>query len=510
MEYELELRNITKCFGDVVANHDINVRVKRGEVHALVGENGAGKTTLMNILYGMIKPDKGEIIFGGNKLEILSPHDAIVAGIGMVHQHFMLAPNMTVAENIAAAKPPYGRFLWKEKNLQQKLEEIKEGFELGVPLSAKINELSIGEMQRVEIMKTLYRGAKLIILDEPTAMLTPQETKDLFMTIKKLTENGHTVIFITHRLKEVMEISDRVTALRAGTVVGTVNKKDVNADDIARMMIGRDTAGLKKEKKKCGERALSAEGLTVLDDNKKAAVREFDFQIRGGEILGIAGVEGNGQTELIEALVGVRAAKCGSIQLFNRDIGKQSVKDRKKQGVGIIPQDRMKEGVACDLSVLENLIFSYHDEKTLSAYGVISWKRAKELGRKLVEKYAVKTSFMEEEVRNLSGGNIQKLIVARELYKKPKVVLACQPTRGVDIGSAEYIHQQLLDIRDEGGAVLMVSADLDEILALSDRILVMYDGKKSGEFDRSEANEELLGKCMFGMCAEEKEGRHDG
>lgn len=498
MEYELELKEITKRFGNTVANQKVSLQIKRGEVHALVGENGAGKTTLMNIIYGLCQPDEGEILYQGKPVIIQSPHDAISIGIGMVHQHFMLAPEMTIAENIAVGHPPGCSPFWKEEELTEKLAVLLEEFELMVPLHTKISQISIGQMQRVEIIKTLYRGAKLIILDEPTAMLTPQETKELFRMIRKLTQNGHTVIFITHRLKEVMEVSDRVTALRAGKVAGTVLTGEVTPTDIARMMIGREMAGLNRREADAGELALSVSNLTVINEEKREVVKDFSLEVRRGEIVGIAGVEGNGQTELTETLVGVRTAKKGEIRLFEQSIGGLSVKARRKLGISYIPQDRMLEGVALNLSVMENIVFSYHEAPPLSKRGVIFWEQARKLGQKLIETFAVKTSSPFERVRDLSGGNIQKVIVARELSKNPEVLIACQPTRGVDIGSAEYIHQQLIHVRDRGGAVLMVSADLDEIFALSDRIIVMYDGRKSGELKGSEANEERIGGYMFG------------
>lgn len=498
MHYELELKNITKRFGNNVANHNVSFKVKQGEVHALVGENGAGKTTLMNIIYGLYIPDEGEILYQGKNLNIQSPHDAIAVGIGMVHQHFMLAKDMTIAENIAVGHPPDGKRVWKEQDLEMKLAELQEGFEISAPLNTKVSQLSVGEMQRVEIIKTLYRGAKTIILDEPTAMLTPQETKDLFATVKKLTSNGHTVIFITHRLKEVMEISDRVTVLRAGTIVRTVNTKEVTPSDIARMMIGREMVGLKRNSEEAGGVALDIKNVTVLNESKQAAVKNISFQVNRGEIVSIAGVEGNGQTELTEALIGVKSVREGEIRLFDKEISFLPVKKRKALGIGYIPQDRMHEGVALEMNVMENIIFSHHEHPPISKKGIIFWEQAKKLSQKLIEKFAVKTTSPFDPVRSLSGGNIQKVIVARELSKNPEVVIACQPTRGVDIGSAEYIHQQLIDVRDAGGAVLMVSADLDEVFALSDRIIVMYDGEKSGELNGSEANEELLGSYMFG------------
>lgn len=465
MDYELELKHITKRFGNTIANHDVSFQVKKGEVHALVGENGAGKTTLMNIIYGLHRPDEGEILYQGNVLNIQSPHDAISAGIGMVHQHFMLAPDMTIAENIAVGHPPDNKIIWNENALTKKLTDLLKEFELAPSLNTKVSKISIGEMQRVEIIKTLYRGAKTIILDEPTAMLTPQETKDLFAIVRKLTANGHTVIFITHRLKEVMEISDRVTALRAGTIVGTVNTKDVTPTDIAHMMIGREMIGLQRTCEAAGEVALDIQNLTVLNHSKHIAVDDLSFQVKHGEIVGIAGVEGNGQTELAEALIGVSAIKKGTIHVFGNNINHMDVKKRKNLGIGYIPQDRMHEGVALDMNVMENIIFSHHEQSPLSKNGFLIWKQAKQLSQHLIEKYAVKVSSPLDLVSSLSGGNIQKVIVARELSRNPEMIIACQPTRGVDIGSAEYIHQQLINVRDAGGAVLMISADLDEIFA---------------------------------------------
>lgn len=504
MTYELELKNITKRFGPVVANHNVNLQVAPGEVHALVGENGAGKSTLMNILYGLLQPDEGEIFLRGQQLRLRSPLDAIEKGIGMVHQHFMLAPSMTVAENIAVGNPPKGKRIWRNADLASELQSLQDLFELSVPLESKVQDLSVGQMQRVEIMKSLYRGAKIIVLDEPTATLTPQETDELFQSIRKLKANGHTIIFISHRLKEIMEISDRITALRAGETVGTVNTSEVTPTEVARMMIGRDVATLEKAPLHTQGDALLVHQLCVAGDTKDRAVDGLSFSLQQGEILGIAGVEGNGQTELAEALIGVRPIQSGRVELLGADITRRGVRQRMDAGLAHIPQDRMREGLALDRTILENLIVGTHDVSPVSTHGVIHWNYAAQWSREAIQRYGIKTPNEQEKAGNLSGGNMQKIIVARELSRGPKVVLACQPTRGVDIGASEYIHQQLLHIRDAGGAVLLISADLDEILALSDRILVLFNGKASGLLRREEANEALLGRYMFGLGEEEQ------
>ncbi len=504
-EYELELRGITKRFGGTVANHNVNLSVKKGEVHALVGENGAGKSTLMNILYGMLQPDEGEIVYKGKPVSIASPRDAIALGIGMVHQHFMLSPTLTVGENIVLGHPPSKSWRWKPAELEKQIELLKSDFEIDVPLNVKVQDLTVGLMQRVEIIKTLYRGAKVIILDEPTAVLTPQETAGLFQTIRKLTQAGHTVIFISHKLREVMEISDRITTLRGGKTIGTANKCDVTSRDVAQMMIGREITGLTREKSHTGEAALLVSDLTVAGDQDTIEVNSISFEVHQGEILGVAGVEGNGQTELAEALVGMRKPLSGKIEMLGKDITREKVGKRLAGGMAHIPQDRLKEGIAAELSLTENLIVGRHKSQPLSKYGVINWKEADLVSQKLIETYDIKTSSAREHCRNLSGGNMQKVIVARELSRGPKVIVACQPTRGVDIGASEYIRQMLLNLRDEGNAVLLISADLDEVMELSDRIMVMYEGKKSGEMTSEEANEEALGRMMFGLAEEKKE-----
>lgn len=497
-EYELEIKNATKRFGTTLANDNVSLQVKPGEVHAVVGENGAGKSTLMNMIYGMLKPDEGHIFYRGKEVDIKSPLNAIDLGIGMVHQHFMLAPSLTVAENIVLGNPKKNKMVFRSEDFQKQIKTLQEDFDLNVPMNARVQDISVGLMQRVEIIKILYRGAKLIILDEPTATLTPQETKDLFVTIRKLTSRGHSIIFITHKLREVMEISDRVTAMRAGKTIDTVNTADVGPRDIARMMIGRDIEGLKKDPNETGEIALEIENVTVFGDEGKANLNNFSFKLRRGEILGVAGVEGNGQTELSEAIIGVQAADEGSILLKGEDVTKLSVYERMVKGLAHIPQDRMSEGLSLSNTITENMILKRHSKAPFAKRGWMNWNLAKEKTRELIDKYSIKTSSEVEHAKNLSGGNMQKIIVARELSREPDVVVACQPTRGVDIGSSKYIREMLLDVRDQGGAVLLISADLDEILELSDRIIVIYDGNNAGELQGSNANEEKLGQMMFG------------
>lgn len=502
-EYELEFRNVTKKFGTMLANDHISFGVKKGEVHALIGENGAGKSTLMNCLYGMRRMDDGEILYRGESLHLTSPRETMALGIGMVHQHFMLSPSLTVGENIVLGCKPSKSPIWDKRKLQKRLEETLADMDFDVPLDAVVRDLSVGMMQRVEIVKTLYRGAKLIILDEPTAVLTPQETEELFISIRKLKERGHTVIFISHKLKEVMAISDRITVLRAGKTVGTVNKNDVTPEELAQMMIGRQLAGMEREQIALGEPVLKVKDLTVIGDRNKAEVNGLSFELRRGEILGIAGVEGNGQTELSECILGIRRAMQGSVEICDTDVTKASVNARIEKGLAFIPQERMTEGLALGCSITDNIMINRRNQEPILRRGIIRWDKAKALAEDLIGQYKVKASGADELCQNLSGGNMQKVIVARELSVSPQLVIACQPTRGVDIGASEYIHSMLLKTRDEGNAVLLISADLDEVMKLSDRILVMFEGEKTGEMTGAEADEKKIGRLMFGKEKEE-------
>lgn len=502
-EYELEFRNVTKKFGTMLANDHISFGVKKGEVHALIGENGAGKSTLMNCLYGMHRMDDGEILYRGESLHLTSPRETMALGIGMVHQHFMLSPSLTVGENIVLGCKPSKSPIWDKRKLQKRLEETLADMDFDVPLDAVVRDLSVGMMQRVEIVKTLYRGAKLIILDEPTAVLTPQETEELFISIRKLKERGHTVIFISHKLKEVMAISDRITVLRSGKTVGTVNKNDVTPEELAQMMIGRQLAGMEREQIALGEPVLKVKDLTVIGDRNKAEVNGLSFELRRGEILGIAGVEGNGQTELSECILGIRRAMQGSVEICGTDVTKASVNARIEKGLAFIPQERMTEGLALGCSITDNIMINRRNQEPILHHGIIRWDKAKALAEDLIGQYKVKASGADELCQNLSGGNMQKVIVARELSVSPQLVIACQPTRGVDIGASEYIHSMLLKTRDEGNAVLLISADLDEVMKLSDRILVMFEGEKTGEMTGAEADEKKIGRLMFGKEKEE-------
>ena len=507
-EYDLELSGITKRFGATLANDHIHFGVKKGEVHSLIGENGAGKSTLMNILYGLLRPDEGEIRLGGKPLVLRSPKDAIANGIGMVHQHFMLSPSLTVAENIVLGhRPPGQRVLWKPREMERHLEAIRRDFDVDLPLDAPVSSLTVGLMQRIEIVKTLYRGAKILILDEPTAVLTPQESEELFHTVRKLSQAGHTVIFISHKLREVMEISDRITVLRAGRSVDTVNKSDVTPRLLAQMMNGREIRGLVPKDTDRGPVALSVEDLAVPGDRGTLEVRGLSFELRMGEILGVAGVEGNGQTELAEAVIGVRRPAAGRIQMQGEEITRMPVGKRFERGLAHIPQARVKGGLILDFPLTDNLVLSIRNGPPVSKHGVIDWRAAQTVSRKLIADYQIKASSPEEACKNLSGGNMQKVVVARELSKKPRVIIACQPTRGVDIGASEYIRRMLMEMRDAGNAVLLISADLDEVMELSDRIMVMYGGRKTGELLRAEADEHKLGRMMFGITeSEEAEG----
>lgn len=503
-EYELEFRNVVKRFGSLVANDHISFGIKKGEIHALIGENGAGKSTLMNVLYGLHKPDEGEIFYQGKPLHLSSPKETMSLGIGMVHQHFMLSPSLSVGENIVLGCPPSKNPFWNQKRLKKRLESIVEDFNFDVPLNTTVKDLSVGMMQRVEIVKTLYRGAQLIILDEPTAVLTPQESDELFASIRKLQARGHTIIFISHKLKEVMEISDRITVLRAGKMIGTVNKDETNETMLAQMMIGRELAGVSRESISLGEPLLEIENLVAMGDRGKTEVNGISFSLRGGEILGVAGVEGNGQTELSECIIGVRKALQGKIRICGQDMTKASTNKRIEAGLSIIPQERVEEGLALDGSITDNVLINRRKDKTLVNKGFIKWSKAKQTAEDLISEYKIKAGSADETCASLSGGNMQKVIVARELSLKPKLVVACQPTRGVDIGASEYIHEMLLKVRDSGNAVLLISADLDEIMKLSDRIIVMYEGTKTGEMSGKDANEKKLGAMMFGKISEKE------
>jgi simple sugar transport system ATP-binding protein len=497
---DLEMRAITKRFPGVLANDAVDFDVRRGEVHTLLGENGAGKSTLMKILYGLYSPDEGQILIDGSPVAIHSPNDAIAAGIGMIHQHFMLVPTLTVAENVALGMPSTRGMLMDLDRVTDRINELAETYGLAVHTDAYVWQLAVGEQQRVEIIKALYRNAELLVLDEPTAVLTPQEVDDLFVTLRRMTAEGHALIFISHKLHEVLDISDRITVLRDGKLMGTVPKDGATREGLARMMVGREVLLERhKDPVDIGNVLLSVDGLSATGDRDTEALRNVSFEVRGGEIFGIAGVSGNGQRELAEVISGLRPATGGTIALAGTDVSTKGPGPRRDAGLSYIPEERMRDGAVKDFSVSENVILHDHGVEPYAKRGFLDFAAIEERTGELIDQFNVKTPSQDTPLKSLSGGNIQKLILARELSSRPKVLLASQPTRGVDIGATEYIHQRLLDQRAEGTAILLVSEDLDEVMALSDRIAVMYEGEIVGVVDAADATTDRLGLLMAGV-----------
>ncbi len=503
----LELRGITKRFPGVLANDHIDFTLEEGEIHALLGENGAGKTTLMNILYGLYTPDEGEIYVRGKKAEIHSPSDAIDLGIGMVHQHFMLVPVMTVTENImlGAESTRFGPFL-DRRQASERIRELSHTYGLEVDPDAYIKDLPVGVQQRVEILKLLYRKADILILDEPTAVLTPQEVEELFEVIHSLVERGNSVIFITHKLKEVMAIADRVTVLRQGRVVGTTRPEETSEAELAAMMVGREVSlVVEKPPAHPGDVVLSVEDLYVLDDRGEPAVRGVTLEVRAGEILGIAGVQGNGQTELVEAITGLRPPLRGHIHIKGVETTWASPRRFFETGAAHVPEDRQRDGLVLSYPVRDNLILNTYYRPPFAVGFRVQEKAIEEHAIKLVQEFDIRTPDIHTPVANLSGGNQQKVIVAREFSRPIDLLVASQPTRGLDVGSIEYIHRRLIEKRDQGCAVLLVSSELDEIMALSDRIAVMYEGQIMDVLPAEKATREGLGLLMAGVRPETTE-----
>ena len=494
----LELKGITKRFPGVVANDGVDFDLRKGEVHALLGENGAGKSTLMNILYGLYHPDEGEFRLNGKPFRINSPREAIDAGIGMVHQHFMLIPVMTVAENIVlAAEPTRGPFL-DEGNAEERVRELSERFGLAVRPDAFVERISVGMQQRVEILKALYRGAEILILDEPTAVLTPQESAELFEIITSLKGEGKSIIFITHKLNEVLEIADRITVLRRGKTIDTVPREGATEEGLARLMVGREVIlRVDKSPAQPGHPLLVVENLVVDDERGLECVRGISFEVRAGEIVGIAGVDGNGQSELIDAITGLRPARSGKITVNNRDVTGDSPRECLDAGVGHIPEDRQVRGLVLDFTLAENIALHDYREEPDSKHGWLFPKRLTARARNLLKEFDVRGGGPETRAGALSGGNQQKVIVAREVSRDPSVLVAAQPTRGLDVGAIEFVHRRLVEERDEGRGILLVSFELDEILSLSDRILVLYEGNIVAEYG-PDVSEEEIGLAMLG------------
>jgi ABC-type uncharacterized transport system ATPase subunit len=500
----LELRGITKRFPGIVANDSVDFDLGRREVHALLGENGAGKSTLMNVLYGLYGPDEGEILMNGKPVSIRSPKDAINLGIGMVHQHFMLIPVMTVAENIVLATEPTkaGVFLDYDTAVQR-VEQIARTFNFSIDPRAKVENIGVGQQQRVEILKALYRGAEVLILDEPTAVLTPQETRELFGILRSLVNEGMSVIFISHKLKEVLEIADRITVLRRGKKIETLPRTGATTETLARLMVGREVL-LRVEKKPAepGEPLLRVEGLSADDDRGLHAVRDVSFEVRGGEIVGIAGIDGNGQSELIEALTGLRKPISGRVLIGDRDITGRGARVSFDAGEGHIPEDRHRRGLVLDFTLAENIALHDYRREPDSRLGWLFPGRLVRRARRVLKEFDVRGGGPETPALSLSGGNQQKVVIAREIDGDPRVLVSAQPTRGLDVGAIEFVHRRLVEERDEGRAVLLISLELDEILSLSDRILVLYEGRIVAEFG-PDASDEELGVAMTGGAVRE-------
>jgi general nucleoside transport system ATP-binding protein len=501
----LEMRHITKRFPGIVANDDVSLDLYEGEVHALLGENGAGKSTLMNILYGLYHPDEGEIEIMGKPVRLGTPSAAIDAGVGMVHQHFMLIPVMTVAENIVLGmEPKHEGVILDIGEANERVREISERFGLAVDPRATVEDITVGQQQRVEILKALYRNADILVLDEPTAVLTPQEARELFDIIRSLTSQGKSIIFISHKLNEVTEIADRITVLRRGKLIQTLPAEGATEQGLAELMVGRDVLlRVEKGPSTPAEPLLEVEDLHVFDDREIEKVRGVSFQVRAGEIVGIAGIDGNGQTELIDAMSGLRKIASGTVTLGGDDVTHDGVYDHYGAGLGHVPEDRQRRGLVLEFSIAENLALHDYRHEPDSRLGWLYPRRLLDRARRLIKEFDVRGGGPATPGGALSGGNQQKVVLAREIDRDPRVLIAAQPTRGLDVGAIEFVHRRLVEERDEGRGVLLISLELEEILSLSDRILVMYEGEIVGEFPPT-VTEEELGLAMIGGGREGK------
>ncbi|MGH8898793.1 MAG: ABC transporter ATP-binding protein [Egibacteraceae bacterium] len=495
----LELRGVTKRFGAVVANQDVDLAVARGEIHCLLGENGAGKSTLMNVAYGLCQPDSGEIRVHGQPVRFGSPSDAIAAGIGMVHQHFQLVGVLSVAENVVLGREVRRGLMLDLARARRVVADLSERYGLAVDPDAVVGELSVGAQQRVELIKALYRDAEILILDEPTAVLTPGEVEELFGLVRSLAEQGKSIVLITHKLREVLAVAGRVTVLRAGRVVGAVDPRTATARSLAALMVGRDVSfEVAKAPAQPGRPVLRVRGLEVADDRGVLTVQGLDLEVRAGEILGIAGVEGNGQRELVEAITGMRAPVAGEVTIDGRSTTGLTPRQVEGLGVGHVPEDRRKHGVVAPFSISDNLVLNRYQRRPYSRRFVLQRAVVEQHAAELVREFDIRAPSVRTPVGQLSGGNQQKVVVARELSGDRGLLVAAQPTRGLDVGSIEFIHAQIVRRRDAGAAVLLVSAELDEVLSLADRVAVLYGGRLVNVMDRAEANRERLGLLMAG------------
>ena len=505
MTLAIEMNDITVTFPGVIANDNITFSLKKGEIHGLLGENGAGKSVLMKTLYGMHTPDKGKILVNGNEVRINNPSIAIKLGIGMVHQHFMLVPHLTVAENIILGQElTINKFFLDTKKTLEHISVFCDRYNLCIDLDSQIHSLPVGMQQRVEILKALYRGADILILDEPTSVLTPQESEELFKAVIALKDQGKTIVFISHKLKEVLQICDRITVLRKGKVIGTVKTVDTNQNDLAKMMVGREVKlSYQKEENKKKKIVLKVENVETFNDRGVPALKGVNLNVNAFEILGIAGVQGNGQSELVEVITGLRKANKGKIILNDKNITGISPKNRIKMGISHIPEDRQKRGLILDFSVMENLMLGSHDTPPFSNDKLrINYEKIVDFAEKLIEDFQIKTPNKDTKVRYLSGGTQQRVVVAREFSRNPGLIITAQPTRGLDVGATEYVHSKLIEMRDQGSAILLLSADLDEIWMLSDRIAVIFEGKIVAIKDPKETNRQEIGLLMAGAKLE--------
>jgi ABC-type uncharacterized transport system ATPase subunit len=501
----VEMVGIVKRFPGVVANAGVSFAVRQGEIHALLGENGAGKSTLMNILFGLYQPDEGEILIQGNPVHFHSPRNAVEAGLGMVHQHFMLIPKFTVAENVILGSEGPGIRL-DRANAERKVGELAAEYGLRLDPRARVEDLPVGMQQRVEIVRALYQGGRTLILDEPTALLTPQEVEELYAILERLRTAGNTIIFITHKLREVAAISDRVTVIQRGRTVGTLETKGTTAAQLAELMVGRSVnLQVSRTRGNPGETLLEAVGLSSSTHGGGRAVNDLSLTVRSGEIVGICGVEGNGQSELVEMLAGLRKPASGQVHIAGKDVTGQGPTQLHRAGLSYIPEDRHHRGLVLDFSLTENMLLGNLDEDPFCEGGRIDYPATAKVTEASMVEFDVRAPSSTVAARTLSGGNQQKLIIARELYRKPGVILAVQPTRGLDVGAIEFVHKQLIAQRDDGKAILVVSFEIDEILDLSDRILVLYGGRIVGEFVNGEVDRTTLGLLMGGRSLDERE-----
>lgn len=507
-EIILEVKNLTKVYpGGVVANHDVNININKSEIHALIGENGAGKSTLMKMLFGMIQPTSGEIIVNGEKVQFLSSKEAILKGIGMVHQHFMLVPSLTVSENLILGNEPKKNGFIDKKKAVEITNSLSELYNLKVNANEIVANISLAMKQKLEILKALYRGAKILILDEPTAVLTPQETEELFEQLKLLKEKKHTIIFISHKLNEVKELSDRLTVLRDSKTMGTYSVSDLSEDEISRLMVGRDiNLDIQKEKAHFGKVILSLKDIVYKDKFNKNKVNNISFSVKEGQILGIAGIDGNGQSELVETIIGVYKQSNGKIIIKGQDASNLSILKRQEIGLSHVSEDRIRYGSAPNLSLEDNAISKVYYTKELEKNKLLDSKKIKIFTEKILNDFKVKHDTAKQTIKELSGGNIQKLIVGREYIYDPDIFIINQPTRGIDVGAIEFIRKKIIDLRERKKAILLISADLNEIISLSDTILVMNEGRIVGYIEDTEnITENELGLYMLGVKEDSKE-----